>query len=211
VTYRLIPEPTMMSAQQRSVDQYFKAAANEWDEIYELDTLYARIHQERRRIVLSMAENVALPVEARVLEVGCGAGLATVALAESGYAVEAVDTVRDMLLTTRARAARVAVAHRIRVIQASADHLPYSDNQFGLVLALGVLPWLASIRTAMMEFIRVTRPGGFLPRSSGCSTPPGSSCSWVAAADPFLQAYLRCKVDTRRTMGTAAKYHTEIR
>jgi cyclopropane fatty-acyl-phospholipid synthase-like methyltransferase len=73
-----------MSAHQSSVDKYFKAAAKQWDEIYELDTVYARIHQERRRIVLSMAENVALQVEARVLEVGCGAGLATVALAESG-------------------------------------------------------------------------------------------------------------------------------
>jgi ubiquinone/menaquinone biosynthesis C-methylase UbiE len=162
VTYGSIPRQTMMSAHQRSVDKYFKAAAKQWDEIYELNTLYARIHQERGRIVLSMAENVALPVEARVLEVGCGAGLATVALAESGYAVEAVDTVRDMLLTTRARATRAAVTHRIRVIQASADHLPYSDNQFSLVLAIGVLPWLACIRKAMMEFIRVTRPGGFL-------------------------------------------------
>ena len=162
MTYGSIASQTMMNAHQRSVDKYFKAAAKEWDEIYELDTLYARIHQERRQIVLSMAENAALPAEARVLEVGCGAGLATVALAESGYAVEAVDTVRDMLLTTRARAARAAVAHRIRVIQASADHLPYSDNQFSLVLAIGVLPWLASIRKAMMEFIRVTRPGGFL-------------------------------------------------
>jgi len=151
-----------MSVHQTSVDKYFKAAAKQWEEIYELDTLYARIYQERRRIVLSMAKSVVLPVEARVLEVGCGAGLATVALAESGYAVEAVDTVRDMLLTTMARAARAAVAHRIRVIQGSAVHLPYSDNQFSLVLAIGVLPWLASIRKAMMEFIRVTRPGGFL-------------------------------------------------
>jgi ubiquinone/menaquinone biosynthesis C-methylase UbiE len=162
VTYGSIPPQTVMSAQQKSVDKYFKAAAKEWDEIYELDTLYARIYQERARIVLSMAENVALPPEARVLEVGCGAGLATVALAERGYAVEAVDTVRDMLLTTKARAVRAAVAHRIRVVQASADHLPYFDNQFSLVLAIGVLPWLACIRKAMMEFIRVTRPGGCL-------------------------------------------------
>ena len=162
MTYRLIPEPTVMSAHQRRVDKYFKSAAKQWDEIYELDTVYARIHQERGRIVLSMSENVAVPVEARVLEIGCGAGLATVALAERGYAVEAVDTVRDMLLTTKARATRAAVAHRIKVIQASADHLPYADNQFNLVLAIGVLPWLACIRTAMMEFIRVIRPGGCL-------------------------------------------------
>lgn len=162
MTYGSMPPQTVSSAHQRRVDKYFKAAAKQWDEIYELDTVYARIHQERGRIVLSMAESVVLPGEARVLEVGCGAGLAAVALAENGYAVEAVDTVRDMLLTTRARAARAAVADRISVIQASADHLPYSENQFSLVLAIGVLPWLACIRKAMMEFIRVTRPGGFL-------------------------------------------------
>jgi ubiquinone/menaquinone biosynthesis C-methylase UbiE len=162
VTYGSISPQTAMTAHQRGVDRYFKAAAKQWDEIYELDTLYARIHQERARVVLRMAEKIALPAEARVLEVGCGAGLATVALAKRGYAVEAVDAVRDMLLTTKTRAARESVAHRIRVIQASANRLPYADNQFSLVLAVGVLPWLASIRTAMMEFIRVTRPGSCL-------------------------------------------------
>jgi ubiquinone/menaquinone biosynthesis C-methylase UbiE len=151
-----------MSAHQRTVDQYFKGAAREWDEIYELDTLYARIHQERQQIVLSMAKNIGLPTEARVLEVGCGAGLATVALAEHGFAVEAVDTVRAMLLTTRARAASATVARRISVIQASVNHLPYGDNQFGLVVAIGVLPWLDCMRKAVTEIIRVTKPGGNL-------------------------------------------------
>jgi len=160
--YSFVPPQTLMSAHQRTVNKYFKAAAKQWDEIYELDTLYARIHQERGRIVLAMAESVALPVGARVLEVGCGAGVATVALAKRGLAVEAVDTVRDMLLTTRARARNAAVADRIRVIQASANRLPYGNNQFSLVLAIGVLPWLACMRKAMMEFIRVTRPGGSL-------------------------------------------------
>ena len=162
MTYGSVPQQTVMSAHQRSVDKFFEGAARQWDEIYELDTLYARIHQERRSIVLSMAENIALSAEARVLDVGCGAGLAAVALAERGFTVEAVDTVRDMLLTTRARAARAAVTHRIRVIQANVDHLPYGDNHFSLVLAIGVLPWLDCIRKAMAEIIRVTRPGGYL-------------------------------------------------
>jgi ubiquinone/menaquinone biosynthesis C-methylase UbiE len=162
VTYGSNPSQTVVSAHQKSVDKYFEATAKGWDEIYELDTLYARIHQERGRIVLSMAGSVALPAESRVLEIGCGAGLATVALAERGYAVEAVDTVRDMLLTTVARATRAGIADRIRVIQASADHLPYGNDQFSLVLAIGVLPWLGCIRTALMEFIRVTKPGGYL-------------------------------------------------
>jgi ubiquinone/menaquinone biosynthesis C-methylase UbiE len=162
VTYASIHSQNVLNARQKNVDKYFEAAAKQWDEIYSLNTLYARIHQERRRIVLSMAENIALPAEARLLEIGCGAGLATVALAERGYAVEAVDTVRDMLLTTRARAVRAAVADRIKVIQASADNLPYGNNQFHLVLAIGVLPWLACIQKAMMEFLRVTKSGGFL-------------------------------------------------
>jgi ubiquinone/menaquinone biosynthesis C-methylase UbiE len=162
MTYGSIPPQTAVTAHRRSVDRYFKAAAKQWDEIYELETLYARIYQERARIVLSMVESIALPTEARILEVGCGAGRTTVALAERGYAVEGVDTVRDMLQTTRARAVSAVVAHRVRLIQASADRLPYLDNQFNLVLAIGVLPWLACIRKAMMEFIRVTRPNGCL-------------------------------------------------
>src|SRR5258706_7451 len=123
-----------------------------------LDELLARA--VRLSIGVLMAETIALAAEARVLEVGCGAGLATVALAERGFAVEAVDTVRDMLRSTKARAASAGVTHRVRAIQASVDHLPYSDNHFSLVLAIGVLPWLACTRKAMVEIIRVTRPGG---------------------------------------------------
>lgn len=162
MTYGSIPPKTAVSTHRRSVEEYFTTESKQWDEIYELNTVYARIHQERGRAVQLMAQSIALPVEARVLEVGCGAGFATVTLAERGYVVEAVDAVRDMLLTTKARAERAGVAHRVRVTQASADHLPYADNQFSLVLAIGVLPWLASIRTAMVELIRVTQPGGCL-------------------------------------------------
>lgn len=151
-----------LSTHERRVDEYFKGAVSQWNEIYELETVYARIHQERRSIVLSMADDLALSAEARVLEVGCGAGLTTVALAERGFAVDAVDSVIDMVQSTRARAARAAVTHRVRAIQATVNHLPFGDNHFSLVLAIGVLPWLASLQKAMLELIRVTKPGGNL-------------------------------------------------
>lgn len=38
---------TAVSAYPRSVDEYFRAQSYYWEEIYQLDTLYPCIHQER--------------------------------------------------------------------------------------------------------------------------------------------------------------------
>jgi SAM-dependent methyltransferase len=38
--------------------------------------------------------------------------------------------------------------------------LPFPEGTFGLVIALGVLPWLPAIATPLREIARVLRPGG---------------------------------------------------
>ena len=52
---------------------------------------------------------------ARILEVGCGAGLITVALAQNGYTVDALDSTTAMLQMTRNDAAHQGVEDRVRL------------------------------------------------------------------------------------------------
>jgi SAM-dependent methyltransferase len=40
--------------------------------------------------------------------------------------------------------------------------LPFDDGRFPLVLAIGVLPWVADWRRALAELARITAPGGAL-------------------------------------------------
>jgi ubiquinone/menaquinone biosynthesis C-methylase UbiE len=103
-----------------------------------------------------------LPDGARVLEVGAGAGLTGVALADRGYQVTAVDSSAAMTETIRGRAAEAAVASRLQVSLGDAHRLPFADGAFGLVVALGVIPWLHSPERAARELARVLTPGGYL-------------------------------------------------
>jgi ubiquinone/menaquinone biosynthesis C-methylase UbiE len=63
---------------------------------------------------------------------------------------------------TRRHATEAAVAHRVRTNLADVKHLTFPNNHFGLVLAVGVLPWVDSLCEPIREIARVTEPGGYL-------------------------------------------------
>src|SRR2546429_4178898 len=50
---------------------------------------------------LGLVDELALPSGSHILEIGCGAGLTTIALAQRGFTVQAVDTVDRMVALTR--------------------------------------------------------------------------------------------------------------
>ncbi len=148
-------------AQQR-IDHAFHAAADEWRDLYRQESIQARIYQERRARALEWIDSLRLPPGSRVLEVGCGAGLTSVDLAGRGFEVTAMDSVPAMVDQTRRLVQEEGVADRVSVLSADTHDLPFPDEAFELVLALGVLPWLHSPERAMAEMTRVLRPGGHL-------------------------------------------------
>ncbi len=148
--------------QQTLVDSYFQSGAHAWKEMYERDDLSALIYQQRRTVVLGLIDKLNLPRDSPILEVGCGAGLTTVALLERGYIVHAVDSVQAMIDLTRKLAARLDIEHNIRTSLGDVHNLTFSDNVFSLVLAVGVVPWLHSSARALSEIARVTKPGGYV-------------------------------------------------
>jgi len=96
-----------------------------------------------------------------VLEVGCGGGALAVALARRGHAVAAVDRVPAMIAVTRAAAGATGVAGAVYTSVADAGALPFADGGFGVVVALGVLPWVTDPAGTLTEIRRVLRPGGW--------------------------------------------------
>lgn len=151
-----------LQARMTSVCDYFDSGASFWRDIYQAGDVFAVIHQERRTAVLSMVDQLALPAGSTVLEIGCGAGTTSVALAQRGYAVEATDVAPAMLALTRKLVAQSGVGHLVHTRASDAYHLPYADRSFPLVLAMGVLPWLSSLDEPMREMARVVEPGGYL-------------------------------------------------
>jgi ubiquinone/menaquinone biosynthesis C-methylase UbiE len=148
------------------VKAYFEAQSAFWRDIYGGADVYAIIHQQRQVTALAWIDALELAPGSRALDVGCGAGFVTVALAQRGFLVHAVDTSAAMVEQTRQHALAAGIADRTNARSGSADDIPEPDDSFDLVVALGVIPWLDQPTRAIQEMARVLRPGGYLVLSA---------------------------------------------
>ena len=101
--------------------------------------------------------------EGRYLEVGCGGGIATAALAELGYHMTGVEPATASLEAAREHARRLGVQERMHVVQGDAYDLSmFPAESFDGVLMADVLEHLYDLPTAVSQAWRVLRPGGVL-------------------------------------------------
>jgi ubiquinone/menaquinone biosynthesis C-methylase UbiE len=152
--------------EQTRVNEYFDSRASRWQALYEDTTLVGAIHRDRQVRALEWIERLALPAEAAVLEVGCGAGLMTVELAARGLRVDSIDSSAAMVERSRLYVGEAGLGDRVTVAQGDAHRLQFADRSFRLVLGLGVLPFLHSPEQALRESARVLEPGGYALFSS---------------------------------------------
>jgi len=103
-----------------------------------------------------------IPDQARVLDLGCGAGRCAIALAEMGLEVVGVDLSRSMIEAARAQAELAGVQVEFQVMDAMDLELPAEG--FDVVLCayngLELMPGFAGKKRALAEVWRVLVPGG---------------------------------------------------
>lgn len=118
------------------VDQFFEHNSHYWKDVYQEKSLNAFIYHERKSVVLATVEELGLPSRSLVLEVGCGTGFTTVALAERDYIVDAIDTVETMLNLTRRTALDACVASRAKTSMNNVLNMNFLSERFDLVVAI---------------------------------------------------------------------------
>jgi demethylmenaquinone methyltransferase/2-methoxy-6-polyprenyl-1,4-benzoquinol methylase len=91
----------------------------------------------------------------RVLDVACGTGLVTRALAQRGATVVGLDQSEDMLSRARARA-----APRVTFVRGEAERLPFEAGSFDALTFTYLLRYVDDPAATMRELARVVRPGG---------------------------------------------------
>ena len=104
-------------------------------------------------------ELMAIPMDARVLDVGCGSGWATRLMAEkaSGGHVVGIDIADEMIDIARDTSTSFAnVDFRV----ASAEALPFPDASFTHAFSMESLYYYADLLVALKEIRRVLNPGG---------------------------------------------------
>ena len=99
----------------------------------------------------------------RVLDLGCGSGVVTRAIAQrvapDGLAVGA-DTSPALLALAREHADAAGIGRFIEFEEGDCRNLAYSDASFDAVVAASVLAHVHGPERALAEMVRVTRPGG---------------------------------------------------
>src|SRR5271157_3775503 len=93
----------------------------------------------------------------RVLDVGCGTGLFFSRAAACASMVVGVDISRRLLVKAKGEANKLG---NVFVLQADADHLPFSGGSFEAVFAFTVLQNMPSPSETLGELKRVAKPSG---------------------------------------------------
>ena len=154
------PAPREVEHQNR-INDHFESTADYWQYVYEGNGLEGHIYRKRLSTVLSIIDELNAAKEGKVLEVGSGAGLATVELARRYSHVEAIDTVERMIYLTRERSLEEGVQDRVVVTRGDVNDLQFEDKTFDVVVAVGIIPWVHPPARMIREIARVLKPEGY--------------------------------------------------
>ncbi len=157
------------------LDALARRRAAEWDGEARAELL--RALEPAAEIVASVA---GVAARTRVLDVGAGDGNVALACAARGARVEACDLSPAMVRRGRARCPG-AIGWRA----ADAQHLPYADDRFDVVVSAFGAACAPDPRRAAAELARVCRPGGRVVVATWVSRGlPGRLPELVDVVDP---------------------------
>ena len=123
-----------------------------------LETLHTHANDFRRKAL----QQILLPLipGQKILDVGCGMGFMTAALASQGRAVVAVDILYDYVAFTVRQTS--SAPHPARGVIFMGEPLPFTDQSFDTIICLDVIEHVENDRTLLVDFGRLLRPNGTL-------------------------------------------------
>ena len=154
-----------MGAQDRIdlVEEYFDRNAQNWSNLYAVaERANDVVLRDRKDAAVSfLAER--LSPGARVLDAGCGAGLAAVDLIERGFFVHGVDISDRMIDQCRQNLEQRGIASdKYQLTRGDVVHAELADESFDAVSALGFIQYQGDEVAALRELRRILKPGGLL-------------------------------------------------
>ncbi|WP_338776679.1 class I SAM-dependent methyltransferase [Metabacillus sp. FJAT-52054] len=91
-----------------------------------------------------------------ILDIGCGDGYGTLKLAQLGYKVKGIDFSPEMISIAK----REAIHNNLEFEQGNVMNLPLENDHADALLVINCLEWVQEPKTALLELMRVLKPGG---------------------------------------------------
>ena len=153
-----MPSMPISTDEQLIIVDHFNTHVTFWHDIYtQANTFTGYSYRKQHEFTLTfIAEN--FPGNSSILDVGCGTGVTLLALAQRGYQTSGVDFASKMIQKAQDLAQEQGLSCDFSV--ALADQLPFPDESFEVVIALGLLPNLRDDSACLAEMRRVLRPHG---------------------------------------------------
>lgn len=135
----------VLKHQQQKIAQNFGLASNSYD-------VSARLQRFSGKHLLPWLPN---RHDLTVLDLGCGTGFFSDILASRYERVIALDLSKDMLAYTKEQRNK-----QIRLVNANAMSLPFTDNSMDVIYSNLVIQWCQPLSDLLKELHRVLKPGG---------------------------------------------------
>ena len=130
-----------------------------------------------------------LPERPAILDIGCGPGMQTVALAKAtGGSLTAVDTSAEFLAELKQRAELNGVVDRIKIIEADMNDLPFAKGSFDLIWSEGAA-YIMGFANALKAWRSLLKPSGTIAVSELVwlrPNPPAEPAAFFAAEYPAM-------------------------
>jgi ubiquinone/menaquinone biosynthesis C-methylase UbiE len=136
--------------------------ASRWEKLYKKteSSLFNHNMALRRDRVCQLVLDRYTP-DTKILDLGCGSGVVMESLIQQGFSITGVDRSQDMLDLSQKRLSQFPKeSYPLQI--GSCEHLPLNDEQFDVILCIGVFGYIDDVVGALLEIRRVLRSGGLL-------------------------------------------------
>ena len=121
----------------------------------EYDKLASEYYWLSPKVMFGMLYEYTKPND-KILDIGIGTGLSSCPFKSVGMDVFGIDGSTKMLEICKSK----GISNDLRQVDLENEDLPYQDNFFEMIIANGVLYFLANIEHVLSEAVRVLKFGG---------------------------------------------------
>lgn len=146
-----------------SVKKYYEEEAEDYDRLFYVEQGSYPTLMYRHNYILGMVDELNLPSDATVLDIGCGPGEMVKDLAVEERTIHGIDIAQEMIDIAVERMERAGKnLEKIVLGVGDIEALDYPDQYFDLIVVSGVIEYLDDDVKWMREIQRTTKPGGYL-------------------------------------------------